>query len=141
MSCCQESVFFGAPAAPGNAATATIFNSITAFGANQMRTLGLSMLEVTWHLLDQASATNGFKAYTSNNGSTWTQTDLKDDSGTATMPVTVAALSSTQIQYRFPVSGFKDFKLEWTAGATGPTASTGWQLTVVGHFGATAVQR
>lgn len=139
----SESSVFAAPSAPGNNASVDLFNSVTAFGGGMMRMLGLDMVEISFHLLDQASATNGLKLSTSTDkGVTWTQSTVPDDAGTATMPLTVSSLAANaQRSYRFVVSGYPDVKITYTAGATGPTATTGWGVSVVGYFGAVAMQR
>lgn len=139
-----ESLNISFPAAPGNNATAVIFNSATQLGSGKnLRSLQVVMVELTWFLLDQASAANGLKFYASiDAGTNWRQCSLPDDTGTATMPVSVAALAaSTNHTFRFVTTQFNDVKIEWTAGATGPTATTGWEGCVAVHRGGIAVVR
>lgn len=139
----SESVRFAAPAAPGNNATVVLFSSVSAFGAKMMRTLGLDMVELILLALDQASAASGLKAYGSKDGGvTYYQMSFPNGAGTATMPVTLAALSAGQNhQQMFEVAGLDDFKLEFTAGATGPTDVTGWVPVVTGHFNSRSVTK
>lgn len=138
-----ESVKFAPPSAPGNAATVVLFSSVSAFGPKMMRMLGLDMVELVLLALDQASAANGLKAYGSDDGgTTWYQMSFPSSAGTATMPVTLAALAAgSNHQQMFEVAGLNDFKLEFTAGATGPTAGTGWVPVVTGHLHARSVTK
>jgi len=133
----QESIRCAPPSAPASGAAVNLFHSINAFGAKQMRTLGVDMIEVTFLNISHASGTSGFKAYTSTDGSTWVENDMKDDGGTATMPVTVGATEDPKT-FRFVTSPFDDFKLEYTNSAATLTA---WSITVVAHTYALAVQR
>lgn len=138
----SESASFATPAAPGNAATVVLFNSVVAFGAQQMRHVGLDMVELIMLALDQASAASGLKAYGSKKGGAFFQMSFPDQSGTATMPKTYAALAAgSNYQDMFDVSGLDDFKLEYTAGATGPTDVSGWSPIITGYFNSRAVQK
>jgi len=133
----------GDPAAPTAASEeVTLFDSSASFGPKMLRQLNATMLEITFNALDQSSATSGLIAYTSNDGGdSWVANTMIDDSGTASMPdtVTYTAMPDT---WRWPITGFADFKITFTAGATPPTDSaTGWDLTIVLHCGAMAVQR
>jgi len=137
----QESVVYASPAAPAANGTAVLFNSILAFnGAKMMRMAGLTMVEVTFLRLSHDSAANGLIAYASTDGGTnWRKMSFPDSGGTATMPLTVSALAAdTNKTYTFDVSGCVDFKLEHT---NSNNTLTAWELMVVGHFGAAAVQK
>jgi len=138
----NETVRFTAPAVPGDGATITIWNSITAFGRSHMlRMTKMSMLQVLFILHGtNASAASGLKPYCSTDGGTnWRLMDFKDASAVATMPVQVAALAAgANKRYAFEITDVDDFKLEYTAGATAPTT---WELEVTGIFGSVAVQK
>jgi len=115
-----EKVSLAAPAAPAADAVAVLFDSTTMLGTNSKKTLarsGITKVGVTFYSVSHASATAGLKPYASSNGGTnWDQTET----GT-----TVAA--STMVTEEFAVDQFDDFKLEYTAGATGPTT---WRVAV-----------
>lgn len=126
------------PSAPGNDATVTLFDSAVMFWPKCLRQLNATMVEVTFNALDQDSAASGLKSYTSTDGGTnWVENLMRDDAGSATMGVTIS--SSTEPRtYRFAVDAFDDFRLRYTAGATGPSS---WGLSIVLHCGGLAVQR
>lgn len=134
-----ESMTIAPPSAPGNNATVTLFDSVTMMGSGkQLRYLNATLLEVTFNSLDQDSAASGLKSYTStDSGTNWIENLMRDDSGTATMGATISATDDPRT-YRFVLSSFEDFRLRYTAGATGPSA---WGLSIVLHFGPPAVQR
>jgi len=121
------------PTRPTSAGTTTLFDSYAMFGPGQFRYMNATMLFVSFDVLDQDSGTNGFISYTpssySNGVPTYTSNTMRDDSGSATMPITVSS-SDAPRTFRFQVAGFQDFKLVFTAGAT-PPSSTGWHLTVI----------
>jgi len=155
----QARAFPAWPTAPGNNATIVLFathdrkagGSGDVFtgmkGAEGIAPEEISAVEFTWHKNDQASAANGIRCYaTDDGGTTWHETDLKDDANVATIgsaaPVQVRALAAGE-EWRetFVVSHLKGFCFEYTAGATGPTATTGWRGTIAIHRSALAVQR
>lgn len=139
----QESVTFGSPAAPANNATVSLFDSTVAFGAGVMRALNLTSLDFNFVLLDQASAANGFKIYTSDNGGTdWYQLSYPDSTPAATMPKTIAAVAAdSNTLETFDVTPLNEVKVTFTAGATGPTSGSGWKVVVRGTLNGAAVQR
>lgn len=112
-----------APAAPGNNATVKLLDTTTMFGETWSKvipSMGLSRVVVAFLSVNQASAANGLKAYSSSNGGTnWDQIELGTN-----VPASVAG--STQ-QEDLVIDLFDDFKLEYTAGATGPTT---WRVTI-----------
>jgi hypothetical protein len=146
------------PAAPGNGATVVLFathprkpggsgTAVTSTFATgdgneeiKIKPDAIEELELTYHLHDQASAANGLRAYATNDGGvTWTETDMKGDiagvpnqpSIGAAAPIQVPALSSGQEwSETFDVGRYRGFALEHTAGATGPTAGTGWSVSI-----------
>jgi hypothetical protein len=146
------------PAAPGNGATVVLFathprkpggsgTAVTSTFATadgnevvQIRPDAIEELELTYHLHDQASAANGLRAYqTLDGGVTWAETDMKGDvSGVpnqpsigAAAPIQIPALSAGQEWTEtFVIGKYRGFALEHTAGDTGPTAGTGWSVSV-----------
>lgn len=143
------------PAAPGNNATILLFNShpkivsggtaVTRPSLQRLAGIGsfdtreLEALEVAWHRNDQASAANGVRAYTTDDGGvTWFETDLKSDTNAATIgsgaaiQVPILAVGA-EWRETFIISHLQGFAIEYTAGATGPTAVTGWRGTVTCH--------
>jgi len=136
----QESMRIAAPAAPASGATVVLFDSEVMFGVGVMRSLNLTLLELTWLRLSHASAASGLKAYgKSAPGGTWRETTMPDDNGTATMPVTVSAVTTSAVESeRFVVTDMAEFKLEYTNSAN---TLTDWELSIIAHFGATAVGR
>jgi hypothetical protein len=95
-------------------------------------------LDLTFHLHDHASAANGLRAYvTTDGGVTWNETDMKGYvSGVKDQPsigaaatIQVPTLSAGQEWAEtFVIGRYRGFALEYTAGATPPTAVTGWSL-------------
>lgn len=125
------------PAAPG--ATVVMFSSSAYFGSgSQMRARLVHSIEVGWLQLDQPSAAAGFRAYGSvDGGATWIEVSMPDDSGTDVMPQTVAALAAGKnVNYRFIVTNFDDFKVEFTAAAAAPAT---WKPVVIVHYGPSTV--
>lgn len=146
------------PAAPGNNATCVLFSThprkpgglgtavtstfSTGDGNEVIRILpdAIEEVELTYHLHDQASAANGLRAYVTNDGGvTWLETDLKGDvagvpnqpSIGAAAPIQVPALAAGQEwSETFMIGKYKGFALEHTAGAVGPTAVTGWSVSI-----------
>lgn len=145
----QETVIFAAPTAPAANAVATLFNSETTFGVGVMRILGMSMLEVVYLRLSHASATGGLIAYAKYKpgaSETWRKLTLPTTvvaapviTETATMPVTIAALSGDDNHtVSFPVTQYAEFKLEHT---NSNNTLTAWELTVTGIFNGAAVAK
>lgn len=138
-----ESIVIKQPTGPTANATVTLFDSYSMFGQGQLRQMNGSMLEITFNSLDQDSAANGLKTYTWNDATNgYVQNLMRGDDAafTASMPVTVTA-TNAPITYRWPVTGFREFKVAFTAGNTAPTATTGWQVTIVLYTNSAAVQR
>ena len=155
---CDRAFVSNLPAAPGSGATCVLFSthprkpggSGTAVQSTFTTGKGtapvvinpdaIEEVDLTYHLNDQASAANGLRAYeTSDGGVTWIETDMKgyvngvanQPSIGAAAPIQVPALSSGQEwSETFAIGRYRGFALEHTAGATGPTAGTGWGLTV-----------
>lgn len=122
-----------APAAPAALGTATLFNSVTMLnGQKQLRQLGLTMVSVRFHSLDQGVTLN---AYGSSNGGTENGGNWDSETFAGTAPVAVPA-SPTE-PYEFVVDFLDDFKLDAVAGAVGPA----WRVTIVLTFNASAVQK
>jgi hypothetical protein len=93
-------------------------------------------LEVVFGLHDHASAANGVRAYyTNDGGATWHETDIKDPKNAATIgsaaAIQVPTLSAGQEWAEiFRIGRYRGFAITYTAGATGPTAGTGWDVTI-----------
>lgn len=121
-----------APAAPGNNATVKLFDSTTMFGGeacDAIAQFGITRVEVSFLSVNQASAANGLvPSSSSNGGSNWDQTEAG-----ATVNASVAGTVET---HDYAVDRYKDFKLEYTAGATGPTT---WRVTIKAVCGQRAV--
>ena len=128
----NETVSFTPPAAPGNNATVKLFDSTTMLGnepAKMLRTLGINRIEVAFLSVNQASAASGLRSYaSSNDGTNWDETQAA-----ISIPATTAGVVNT---YDYPVDSYDDFKLEYTAGATGPTT---WRVSIKGIVGKRAV--
>jgi hypothetical protein len=111
------------PAAPGNNATVTLFDTTTMFGetwSKVISALNMSRVSVSFLSLDQASAANGLvPAASSNGGTNWDQTQAG---------ITIAAsVAGTVNTYDFDIDIYDDFRLRYTAGGTGPTV---WRITI-----------
>lgn len=123
MSWAFEEFSVGPPAAPGNNALVKLFDSTTMFGAEACKAIsnfGMSRLEVSFLSVNQASAALGLIPYASSNGGTnWDQTATG-----LSIPASSAGTVST---FDYDIDIYDDFKLEYTAGATGPTT---WRLTI-----------
>lgn len=152
------------PTAPGNAATIVMVSSApkingslsaTAAGARTWmfdqdgRELAIPAnsvngVEIVWLENDQAAAANGVRLYAlTKNGTTWREVDCKDDSGNATIgsgaPQTVGTLSTpAERRILFDVSRYYAFAIEYTAGATGPTA---WDGVIMIHINNEVISR
>ncbi len=133
-----ESIYLKQPAIPTQVGqVVTLFDSAVMFGPSQLRYMNASLLEVTFEILDQNSAANGLAAAQSNDGgTTYTTTLIRDDNGTATMPITITATDAPRT-YRFVLTPYRDFKLTFTVGVI-PTT---WAWTLVLHTNSAAVQR
>lgn len=139
------------PAAPGNGATIVMFATHTRFAGGSgaiykplTSVAGRRQLEavtLTWLRNDQASAANGLRVYGLDDTDTWREVDLKTDAGAASIgsaaPVQVAALIAGQEQREtLIVKHLKGVAVEYTAGATGPTA---WNGCIALDWGAAVV--
>ena len=147
----QETVYFAWPTAPASGAIAVIFNSETAFGKGMMRMLDLTMIRVCYLRLSHASGVSGliayakYKAETPATAVTWRKLTLPTSTvaiptitETATMPVTIAALSGDDNHLlSFDTSPYAEFKLEHTNSAN---TLTEWEGTTTGIFHGSAVQ-
>tara|TARA_R110000868_G_scaffold94150_7_gene260021 strand:+ start:1938 stop:2405 length:468 start_codon:yes stop_codon:yes gene_type:complete len=144
------------PTAPGNAATICLVAThpgtvaaglpvAVAATSDRLVAKNLSEVEIVWHKNDQASAANGVRAYvTDDGGTTWFETDVKSDTNAATIgtsaAVQIAALSSpAEARTTIRVSQYQGVAVFYTAGATGPTAVTGWRGTITAHLNAVSV--
>lgn len=108
------------PAAPGNNATVILFDS-TRFYTNGIARANMSRVIVTFSSVNQDSAVAGLIPYSSVNGGTnWDQAE-------AGVQITAASTSGTVNTHDYAVDRYKDFKLEYTAGATGPTV---WRVSI-----------
>lgn len=124
----NETISFTPPAAPGNNATVKLFDSTTMLGnepAKMLAVLGINRIEVSFLSVDQASAALGLRSYaSSNNGTNWDETQAAIAVG--------ATVAGTVNTFDYPVDRFDDFKLEYTAGASGPTV---WRVSIKGIVG------
>ena len=121
------------PAAPAIGATIDLFNSVTTYGAGQMRMLCVDRVQINFQSISHGSAANGLKAYASSDGGTnWDEVDFADSTGTATMPDTVAASTAGADNiYDFWLAAYSDFKLTYTNGGTKPTT---WRTTCTVYY-------
>jgi hypothetical protein len=100
----------------------------------------IETVNVVYVLHDHASAADGLRAYqTLDEGKTWTETDMKDASNAATIgaaaPIQVPTLSAGQEWGEiFHIGRYRGIAIVHTAGATGPTASTGWALAISAQY-------
>lgn len=115
----------GAPAAPGNNATVTLFDSPTML-AGGLQQNGVRFITVDFANLDQASAVAGLRGYKSiDKGASWLEADFD-----VSLPLQIAAGDTTVKIY---VGSAEDAKLTYTAGAVGPSA---WNVTITVDGGA-----
>lgn len=134
-----ESIVIKQPTAPTANATVTLFDSAAMFWKHCLRPMKASMLEVTFEVLSQDSATNGLIAYTSSDGGVlYTQNNLKNSAGTDSLPVQVTSAGIPRT-YSFVITPYDDFKLTYTAGATPPLST--WRLSIVLHCGNPSVTK
>jgi hypothetical protein len=133
-----ESISIKQPDRPTQSgATTVFFDSATMFGVGQLRQMNATLLEVTAEILDQNSRASGFAALTSTDGgTTYTANTMRNDAGTATMPITITA-SDAPRTYRFVISPYKEFRL---TGIWDAVPST-WTWTIVLHTNSMAVAR
>src|SRR6185312_15893499 len=100
------------------------FDSTTMLGGeawNAIAGVGASRLVVTFSSVNQDSAAAGLIPYSSTNGGTnWDQAE-------AGVQITAASTSGTVNTHDYAIDRYKDFKLEYTAGATGPTT---WRVSI-----------
>lgn len=138
--------FLAQPTAPGNNATvilaATAAKQPGGSGAIVQPPPHMEKLRgratavtITFLAHDQASAANGIRVYAKDAAGTWRESDRKNDSDVATIgsaaPVQIPVLSSpAEKRVTIIVADLDDWAIEYTAGATGPTATTGWQLKI-----------
>ncbi len=152
------------PAAPGNAATILLFSTHpklvgslvgTAAGAVTIqadfdgRSQGISgnqlaAVEFVFLENDQASNANGIRLYAlKKDGTTWREVDLKDDLGVASIgaasPRQVPVIA-TPAEYRLLIdtSRYVGVAVEYTAGATGPSA---WDGNIMAQLNTEALMR
>lgn len=141
------------PAAPGNGATVVLFTTHDRATGGSGETVrppqyersdgqvvkidpdSIETVTVTWHKHDQASAANGLRAYKRDSSGAWVETDMKDQWNAANIgagaPIQIPALSAGQEwSETFEVGSARGFCIEQTAGATGPTADTGWDISI-----------
>jgi len=131
------------PRAPGGVGAAvgpSTFMRANGTEAVQVSPDAILKLKLVYHLHNQASAANGLRAYqTVDGGATWEETDMKgyvsgvanQPSIGAAAPIQVPALSAGQEwEEEFVIDMYRGFALEHTAGATGPTAGTGWKVSI-----------
>jgi hypothetical protein len=141
------------PAIPANNATIVLFTThdrVPTGGTDPVKPSiqnvhphSLDAVTVTFHRHNKASAANGLRAYVLDNTGTWRETDLKDDSGAATIgsgaAIQVPILAApAEHREKFVTSGYLGFALEYTAGADNPEE---WNGTICAEYGMTAVQR
>jgi hypothetical protein len=113
----------GAPAAPGNNATVTLFDSTVTFSKMGLQANQITRIRFDFAGLNQASATNGLVGYkSSDKGATWHPCSFAYNGSLATLPATVAAdTGSDSSSYDIAIASASDVKFTFTAGATGPT--------------------
>src|SRR5882757_386649 len=135
--------FPGAPgnstAIPGNNATVTLFDSTTMLGApvggsepyKGIRVNQIDQIIDSFLSVDQASAAAGLKNFASTNNGT-------NFDAVAAGVATIITAGAVQ-KFVFSTFGFDDYKITWTAGATGPTVFRGTVECVCGVGGGTVV--
>jgi len=155
------------PAAPGNAATIVMLSTHpklagslvgTAAGAKRVMFAmdgtelaipanSLNAVELLWTENNQASNANGIRLYTLlKDGVTWREVDCKDDNGVASIgtaaPQAVAVLATpAERRLLIDVARYNGVAIEYTAGATGPTETTGWNGQILLHINCESMVR
>ena len=120
----------------GGASVLSLFTRASGLQSVLIDPAAMEEIDVVWGLHNHASAANGLHAYYTNDGGvTWVETDLKDPNDLPTIgaaaPVQVPTLAAgAEWAEVFRIGRYKGFALTYTAGATGPTAVTGWDVTV-----------
>lgn len=145
-------------AAPGNTATIVLFTTHQKVAGNTALVgLGPSVpslvpaqlvaLEFVWILNDQASAVNGVRVWVLSDSNVWRETDVKDyTTGAATIgaaaPKQVPVLAAGQeYSLLIDVARYRGVSVEYTAGATGSTPTTGWDGIFTAHIDVESVIR
>ena len=123
----------GAPSAPANGGTVTLFDSTVSFKGG-LRMNGIGRIELDFAGLDHASATNGLIGYKSpDKGATWFPCAFSVAGSSTTLPVTVAAdTGSDSSSYDIFVGTADDVKITFTAGTPAPTY---WKPTITATAG------
>ena len=120
----------------GGASVVSTFVKATTGADIVMSPDAIEELEVVFGLHNHASAANGLRAYyTNDGGANWHETDIKDPNDVATIgaaaPRQVPTLSAGQEWAEiFRIGRYRGFALTYTAGATPPTAGTGWDVSI-----------
>lgn len=120
----------------GGASVSSTFTKASTGEAVVVTPDAIEEVEVVFGLHDHASAANGLRAYyTNDGGSNWRETDMKDPNDAATIGAAAArqvpTLSAGQEWAEiFRIGRYRGFALTYTAGATPPTAGTGWDVSI-----------
>jgi hypothetical protein len=116
-----QRIKIGAPAAPANNGTVVLFDS-TVHLKGGLAQNGIGRVRLSFPGLDQASAADGLKGYTSpDKGATWYPFKF----GGTVLPATVAAdTGADHDAFDIFVGTEEDVKFEFTAGAAAPTVWT-----------------
>jgi hypothetical protein len=112
-------------------------------GARGIAPTDIDAFEVVWHSHNKASAANGLRLYVIDDQGAWVESDLKNDSGTASIgsgaAIQVAALSApAEARYLLDIARYRGFAVEYTAGADNPE---NWTGTMTLHLNRAVVQR
>jgi hypothetical protein len=155
------------PAAPGNNATIVMLathpklaSSLVGTAAGAKRVMfaldgtelgvpanSLQAVEIIWLENNQASAANAIRVYTLlKDGVTWREVDVKDDNGVPQIgsgaPQSVPVLATpAERRILIDVARYNGVAIEYTAGATGPTETTGWNGQILLHINAESIVR
>jgi hypothetical protein len=120
----------------GGASVVSTFIKATTGEAIVLSPDAIEELEAVFGLHDKASVANGVRAYyTNDGGANWRETDIKDPDDAATIgsaaPIQVPVLSAGQEWAEiFRIGRYRGFAITYTAGSTGPTAVTGWDVAI-----------
>jgi hypothetical protein len=107
----------------------------------------LQAVELIWLENNQASNANGIRVYTLlKDGTTWREVDVKDDNGVpqigSAAPQNVPVIATpAERRILIDVARYNGVAIEYTAGATGPTETTGWNGQILLHINAEAIVR